>query len=258
MFLQKEPPRYATLPNNTKIVQQMYQRNTQTDSGIAKSTSNLFSLPPPPPLNPKLRFLKTLLNSKSPNSPTLKLRLAEDNESRERFREPMIPTTPALPPKLRTIKTTNLKTHTPQIRRKSSVPIKSGTEAGIQDNALEVLLPSLKSCPVLESKSIQGSQNDDSGTVFSEKQFRRSDEEREENPESLHLDKKGLKQFPLLWSDESSLKLLSLQHNFICRLENLPSLSHLLVLDLYNNRVDRMTGLQVFHSLRVLLLGKNR
>ena len=76
--------------------------------------------------------------------------------------------------------------------------------------------------------------------------------------ESLHMDQAGLKQFPILGPNDQQIKLLSLQHNFISRLQNLVSLNHLMVLDLYSNRIDRISGLQAFHSLRVLLLGKNR
>ncbi len=89
----------------------------------------------------------------------------------------------------------------------------------------------------------------------------RSQEEREENPESIRMDGMGLKVFPFIGGGEGpNLKLLSLQRNLISRLENSPShLSHLMVLDLYDNRIERITGgLLGFTSLRVLLLGKNR
>lgn len=87
----------------------------------------------------------------------------------------------------------------------------------------------------------------------------RTKEEREKSPDAIRLDKRGVRIFPDIGGGESStLKLLSLQHNLITRLENVPLLSQLVVLDLYDNRVERICGLQGLPSLRVLLLGKNR
>lgn len=88
----------------------------------------------------------------------------------------------------------------------------------------------------------------------------RTPEEREESSESIRMDGMGLKAFPLIGGGEGpNLKLLSLQKNLISKLESVPSnMSHLVVLDLYDNRVERITGLQGMNSLRVLLLGKNR
>jgi Leucine-rich repeat (LRR) protein len=88
----------------------------------------------------------------------------------------------------------------------------------------------------------------------------RSFEEREQSPESIRMDGMGLKTFPYIGGGEGpNLKLLSLQRNLISRLENISlHMSHLVVLDLYDNRIERITGLQGFPSLRVLLLGKNR
>lgn len=87
----------------------------------------------------------------------------------------------------------------------------------------------------------------------------RTKEEREKNPDSIRLDKRGVRVFPdIVGGESATLKLLSLQHNLITRLENVPLLSQLVVLDLYDNRVERITGLHGLPSLRVLLLGKNR
>lgn len=89
----------------------------------------------------------------------------------------------------------------------------------------------------------------------------RTKEEREQSPESIRMDGLGLKVFPAIGGGEGpNLKLLSLQRNLIKYLENTPShLSHLVVLDLYDNRIERISlGLLGFTSLRVLLLGKNR
>ncbi|ODM91418.1 Leucine-rich repeat-containing protein 49 [Orchesella cincta] len=90
-------------------------------------------------------------------------------------------------------------------------------------------------------------------------QVTRTKEEQEKSPDSIRLDKIGLRIFPEIGGGETlSLKLLSLQHNLINRLENVPLLTQLVVLDLYDNRVERISGLQGLPSLRVLLLGKNR
>jgi hypothetical protein len=173
-----------------------------------------------------------------------------------------VPTTPTLPPKLRAIKAKPAYpkvAFSPKTKRKTNPASKSTTTTrttGVSDSLMETL-PSLTLSLVPASNSNQGNPSEER-LLFAERQVYRSEEERAESPEALHLDRKGLKQFPFLGSEENCLKLLSLQHNHICRLENLPSLSHLLVLDLYNNRVERITGIQVFHSLRVLLLGKNR
>ncbi|CAG7835999.1 unnamed protein product [Allacma fusca] len=98
-----------------------------------------------------------------------------------------------------------------------------------------------------------------SNAVGERMQVVRTEEERSRNPETIRLDKCGLKQFPLISpASEHNLKLLSMQHNQISKLENVPSLNHLVVLDLYDNRIERISGLQGLSSLRVLLLGKNR
>lgn len=87
----------------------------------------------------------------------------------------------------------------------------------------------------------------------------RSQEEKEKHPDTIRIDKKGIRIFPDIGGGETAtLKLLSLQHNLISRLENVPLLPQLVVLDLYDNRVERICGLHGLPSLRVLLLGKNR
>ncbi len=57
---------------------------------------------------------------------------------------------------------------------------------------------------------------------------------------------------------EEQLRLLNLQHNAITRLQHLGSLKRLVFLDLYDNLVTDMTGLEGLYSLRVLMLGRNR
>lgn len=54
--------------------------------------------------------------------------------------------------------------------------------------------------------------------------------------------------------------MLSLQHNLISRIDGFPSLgiNKLVFLDLYNNQVENIVGLESLENLRVLLFGKNR
>ncbi|TRY79764.1 hypothetical protein TCAL_08100 [Tigriopus californicus] len=62
---------------------------------------------------------------------------------------------------------------------------------------------------------------------------------------------------PIL-EDEPALRLLSLQHNFIKRIQHLDSTYRLVFLDLYHNRLDTISNLEPLINLRVLMLGKNR
>ena len=65
--------------------------------------------------------------------------------------------------------------------------------------------------------------------------------------------------FPILIG-EVKLRLLSLQHNLLTRLERMAllCLPHLVFLDIYNNQLENIAPLECLHNLRVLLLGKNR
>jgi len=67
----------------------------------------------------------------------------------------------------------------------------------------------------------------------------------------------GLTSIPT-FSGEEKVRLLSLQHNLITRLEGLMSLPRLVFLDLYDNQVEKLTGFQDLPNIKVLLLGKNR
>lgn len=71
--------------------------------------------------------------------------------------------------------------------------------------------------------------------------------------------RRGLTSLPVLAAD-AQVKLLSLQHNLITRLDNISiiGLSKLVFLDLYDNQLDRIAGLDALSTLRVLLVGKNR
>lgn len=62
---------------------------------------------------------------------------------------------------------------------------------------------------------------------------------------------------PILEGEER-LRMLNLQHNAITQLQHLSSLRRLVFLDLYDNLISEITGLDALLSLRVLMLGKNR
>lgn len=54
------------------------------------------------------------------------------------------------------------------------------------------------------------------------------------------------------------VQLLNLQHNSITRIQHLSHLHKLVLLNLNDNHISEMTGIEALCSLRVLLLGKNR
>ena len=85
----------------------------------------------------------------------------------------------------------------------------------------------------------------------------RSPEERAANAERLNLDRRQLMVCPVLEGEER-LRLLNLQHNSISRLQHLANLRRLVFLDLYDNLVHEIAGLEGLVSLRVLMLGRNR
>ena len=82
-------------------------------------------------------------------------------------------------------------------------------------------------------------------------------EERAANPDRLNLDRRHLTMCPIL-EGEDRLRLLNLQHNAITRLQHLLNLRRLVFLDLYDNLIYEIAGLEGLLSLRVLMLGKNR
>ena len=82
-------------------------------------------------------------------------------------------------------------------------------------------------------------------------------EERAANPDRLNLDRRHLTVCPIL-EGEDKLRLLNMQHNSISKLQHLSSLRRLVFLDLYDNLIHEMAGLEGLLSLRVLMLGKNR
>lgn len=87
----------------------------------------------------------------------------------------------------------------------------------------------------------------------------RSAAERNRNPDRMSLDRRGLTIFPNV-TEESRLRLMSLQHNLISKIEpsNLTPLTKLVFLDLYDNQIERLCSFDPLINLRVLLLGKNR
>ena len=52
--------------------------------------------------------------------------------------------------------------------------------------------------------------------------------------------------------------MLNLQHNAITKLQHLSALRRLVFLDLYDNLISEISGLDTLTSLRVLMLGKNK
>ena len=86
----------------------------------------------------------------------------------------------------------------------------------------------------------------------------RSPEERISNPERLNLDRRHLTTCPVLKAEER-IRLLNYQNNYIVEVTNLSRLPNLIFLDLYNNRIEKLSrDLECVPTLRVLMLGKNR
>ena len=83
--------------------------------------------------------------------------------------------------------------------------------------------------------------------------------EREKNPDRISLDRRGLTTFPNI-VDEPKLRLISLQHNLLSKIENhhLTQLTKLVFLDLYDNQIEKFCNNNSLENLRVLLMGKNR
>nr|KAJ3421129.1 hypothetical protein HK105_004424 [Polyrhizophydium stewartii] len=57
---------------------------------------------------------------------------------------------------------------------------------------------------------------------------------------------------------EDQLRLLNFQNNFISRIENLDNLVNLVFLDMFNNQIESIRGLDELVNLRVLMLSRNR
>ena len=67
--------------------------------------------------------------------------------------------------------------------------------------------------------------------------------ERMASPERLNLDRRGLQACPLLQGEER-LRLLNYQNNSIRVISNLHTLPYLIFLDLYNNHLTHISGLE--------------
>ncbi|XP_045606345.1 leucine-rich repeat-containing protein 49 [Procambarus clarkii] len=76
--------------------------------------------------------------------------------------------------------------------------------------------------------------------------------------EKVDLDRRGLTSWPVVGSGEEPVRLLSLQHNLLTRVDPPSPSPSLLLLDLYHNHLHNLHGLHAFPNLRVLMLAKNR
>lgn len=83
--------------------------------------------------------------------------------------------------------------------------------------------------------------------------------EKEKSPDRICLDRRGLIKFPCI-VEEPRLRLLSLQHNLLTKIEesNFSQLTKLVFLDLYDNQIEKICNFALLENLRVLLIGKNR
>ena len=85
----------------------------------------------------------------------------------------------------------------------------------------------------------------------------RTREAREASPERLDLDRMGLRECCLL-EGEHRLRLLNYQGNRIARVSRLESVKNLVFLDLTENALESLEGVEACPHLRVLLVAKNR
>ncbi|XP_067137299.1 leucine-rich repeat-containing protein 49-like isoform X3 [Centruroides vittatus] len=86
---------------------------------------------------------------------------------------------------------------------------------------------------------------------------KRQSEEHNADPEKLILDRCGLLSCPVL-EGEDQLRLLNYQHNQIRQIENISTFSYLVFLDLSDNCLEKINGLDGLINLRVLMLSRNR
>ena len=73
----------------------------------------------------------------------------------------------------------------------------------------------------------------------------------------MFYNRRKLSVCPILEGEER-LRMLNLQHNAITKLQHLSALRRLVFLDLYDNLISEISGLDTLSSLRVLMLGKNK
>ncbi|KND03689.1 uncharacterized protein SPPG_01156 [Spizellomyces punctatus DAOM BR117] len=87
-------------------------------------------------------------------------------------------------------------------------------------------------------------------------ELHRTSEEQEGGKERLNLNRQNLYTC-LTLPNETRLRLLNYQNNFITKIEHLDHLVNLVFLDFYNNHLERISGLKSLQNLRVLMLGRN-
>lgn len=87
----------------------------------------------------------------------------------------------------------------------------------------------------------------------------RTQKAKEKNPGRICLDRRGLSLIPIV-EGEPQLRLLSLQHNLISKLDGIQEqkFMFLVFLDVYDNQLEKINSLSNLENLRVLLMGKNR
>uniref|UniRef100_A0A1A7Y3C8 Leucine rich repeat containing 49 n=1 Tax=Iconisemion striatum TaxID=60296 RepID=A0A1A7Y3C8_9TELE len=71
--------------------------------------------------------------------------------------------------------------------------------------------------------------------------------------QQINLDRRCLEEFPELGFIKG-LQFLSLQHNLILRIQHLSDLQQLILLNLFDNHISDMTGIESLRSLRILIL----
>lgn len=136
-----------------------------------------------------------------------------------------------------------------------AIPIDDRKKLGKRSNTtLNLGLPTKNS----ESPYLYDSINfktDQNGSVV----ITRTQKQKEKDPDRITLDRRGLVNIPVIEREER-LRLLSLQHNLITNLDHLKcqNFPYLVFLDLYDNQLEKVCGLENVENLRVILMGKNR
>ncbi|XP_042904773.1 leucine-rich repeat-containing protein 49 isoform X2 [Parasteatoda tepidariorum] len=105
----------------------------------------------------------------------------------------------------------------------------------------------------IQGKSKVAIRVSDDGKIY----VRRSLEDKTLDPDRLLIDRCSLSRFPIIEGEEQ-LHLLNLQLNHIPVIENLEAFSNLKFLDLSENMLEHISGLDSLLSLRMLMLAKNR
>ncbi|XP_009080543.1 PREDICTED: leucine-rich repeat-containing protein 49-like, partial [Acanthisitta chloris] len=135
----------------------------------------------------------------------------------------------------------------------------TGSLSGFGDTALHTPTKSRsrQSSHSVSSHASDNNTNFGSSSSITFPVLQRTAEEKVLNSDRLTLERQKLTVCPVI-DGEDHLRLLSFQHNFITRIQNISNLQHLVFLDLYDNQIEEISGISTLRSLRVLLLGKNR